>query len=157
MFEEATKLKLRFTTARGNISVEDVWDLPLLNSEISLDNLAKFLYQELEDEGKKSFVVKKNKVSHILELKFNIVKHIIQVRLDEIEEKELLAENKAKKDKILGILSDKEDESLRDMSESKLKKMVKDLQALQYVFQHALVCAEILRHFYLKGINNEFI
>ena len=127
MFEEATKMKLRFSTPRGNISVEDVWDLPLLNNVISLDNLAKNLYQEIKEDGKKSFVVKKSKVSHILELKFNIVKHIIQVRLDEIEEKELLAENKAKKDKILGILSDKEDEGLRDMSASELKKMVKKL------------------------------
>ncbi len=41
MFEEASKLKLRFETTRGLVAVEDLWDIPLIgNNGFSLDILA---------------------------------------------------------------------------------------------------------------------
>ena len=66
MFEKASRMKLRFNTQRGVLSVEDLWDLPL----IQLDNIAKHIIdvklQEQEDRLLES--EKKAKRQKILDL-----------------------------------------------------------------------------------------
>lgn len=127
-FEEASRLKLRYETNRGNITTEDVWDLPLTSGTgVSLDDLAKELNKKVKESEEESFVVQKSKSNIVLDLKFSIVKHIIKVRLAEIEQKENEALNKAKKDKLIDIIGEKEDEGLKNKSISELKKMVKKL------------------------------
>ena len=40
IFKQATKLKLRFSSVRGDLTVEDLWDLPLTSkSNLSLDGV----------------------------------------------------------------------------------------------------------------------
>ena len=119
-------MKLRFETARGQVAVEDLWDMPL-TGKFSLDNLAKSLNRSVKEGGEESFVVKKSPKDRILDLRFSIVKRIIKVKLDDIEAKEETLTNRAKKDKILNILEDKEDESLRGMSTKDLKRLAKKL------------------------------
>ena len=51
-FEKASKLKLRFSTNRGELSIEDLWDLSLE----SLDQIAVAIDKALETAGKKSFI-----------------------------------------------------------------------------------------------------
>jgi chemotaxis signal transduction protein len=128
MFEKASRLKLRFGTSRGNITTEDVWDLPLTSPNgACLDDLAKSLNKAVKDSGEESFVVKRNTVNTTLALKFDIVKHIIKVKLEELEARETAAATKAKKEKILNIIADKEDDSLKNTSVDKLKEMLADL------------------------------
>ena len=130
-FEQASRLKLRFETPKGLISVEDLWDLPLTSrtrlSDISLDNLAKSLNKATKESAEESFVVKKSRTNTLLELKFEIVKHVIKVRLEDAERKENALAVKAQKEKILDIIADKEDDSLKGKSVASLKKMIKDL------------------------------
>lgn len=128
MFEKASKLKLRFTTKKGQITVEDLWDLPLTsNLGVNLDDIAKGLNKSVKEAEEESFVVKKSRSNTVLELQFDIVKHVIKVKLDEAAAAKLKAENKAKKDKILNILADKEDEELKESSKKQLKKMLSEL------------------------------
>ena len=128
MFEQAAKLKLRYETKRGNISTEDLWDLPLTSTAgVSLDDLAKLLNKAVKDNEEESFVVKKSATNTILDLKFSIVKHVIEERLAEIERKADEAATKARKDKILGIIADKEDDELKGESIAKLKAMANKL------------------------------
>ena len=86
MFEQATRLKLRFAVGtRVNLTVENLWDLPLTNVKgEDLDNIAIELQEKLST-NEKSFVVQqsKTKETQVNQLKFNIVKHIIDVRLEE--------------------------------------------------------------------------
>ena len=128
LFEEASKLKLRFETERGRISTEDLWDLPLSKDHgLSLDNLAKALNSKLKEESEESFVIPKSKESSILSLQFELVKHVIKVKIEERDAKEQALKKKAKKKRIREIIADKEDESLKSLSEDQLRKMLDDL------------------------------
>lgn len=128
MFEEASKLKLRFQTSVGVLSVEDLWDLPLVSQGISLDNLAKLLNKAVKESEEKSFVVKKSTMNITLGLKFDIVKHIIKVKLEEAEASEKKEINKAKKEKILELLAKKKDDALEEKSEDELKELLEELE-----------------------------
>lgn len=86
MFEQATRLKLRFAVGtRVNLTVENLWDLPLTNVKgEDLDHIAIELQEKLST-NEKSFVVQqsKTKETQLNQLKFDIVKYIIDVRLEE--------------------------------------------------------------------------
>ena len=129
LFEKASKLKLRFPIPKGEVTVEDVWDLPLTSTRgPSLNMLAKKLNRLSKDAEEESFVEEiKSKANTILELKFNIVKHIIEVKLKRRKAREDTALRKDKKEKLLGIIADKEMEGLKATSLSDLQKMVEDL------------------------------
>ncbi len=126
LFEKAAKLKLRFTTIRGQITTEDLFDMPL-TGEFSLNSLAQDLNRKVKASAEESFVVKKNKADVVLELKFEIVKRVIEVGLDAVDKAKNAASNKIQKENILGIIADKENEDLKGESITKLKKMVKKL------------------------------
>jgi len=128
MFEEATRLKLRFDTANGQLSVEDLWDIPLTGRRLSLDNIAKDLHKQLKEQEETSFVSKKPSKSARLELKFNIVKHIIDVKLAEREAAEQRQVNEERKRRIQEAIANKEDENLQGMSLDELKKELEQLQ-----------------------------
>lgn len=128
LFEQASKMKLRIETDRGNISVEDLWDLPLIaNTGLNLDDIAKDLNRDLKESAEESFVVKKNKVNDVLELKLSIVKRIIEVKLADVEKKKNAAEIKAKKEMILEIIGDKEIDALKGKSKAVLTKLYNEL------------------------------
>lgn len=127
MFEKASRLKLRFETTKGSISVEDLWDISLVGKSLCLDNIAKLLFRKLKASDVESFVLKSPKADDLLKLRFDIVKYVIDVRLKEAELAEQAKTRKEKKQKILAIMADKEDQTLRDASLEDLKKMLEDL------------------------------
>ena len=129
MFEKASRLKLRFSTALGNATIEDLWDMPLISRKAgaSLDDLAKSLNRSIKDGEEESFVTQKSAANTVLSLKFDIVKHVIKVKLEEAEASEKATEIKAKKEKILSIIADKEDEALKGKSATELKELLSGL------------------------------
>ena len=86
IFEKASRLKLRFNVgSRLNLTVENLWDLPLIHTKgEDLDHIAIELQEQLSS-NEKSFVVQqsKTKETQVNQLKFDIVKYIIDVRLEE--------------------------------------------------------------------------
>ena len=128
MFEQASRLKLRFDTSLGKLTIEDLWDLPLSSRKgASLDNVAISLSNKVKDEVETSFVKKRDKANARLELKFNLVKHIIEVRLAEIDKAEQSAVAKTKRDAIDTILLEKEADALKGMSVEDLEKLKAEL------------------------------
>lgn len=128
MFEKASRLKLRFETEAGLLNVEDLWDLHLKHPHnVDLDDIAKTLSQATKESSEESFVEEKSGADDRLQLAFDLVKHVISVRLKERKEKENAAAAKAKKNKILEILEDKEHEELKGKSSDELKEMIADL------------------------------
>ena len=128
MFEKASRMKLRFNTPVGMISVEDLWDLPLISKagHTNLDDLARDLSKRVA-ETEESFVEKPAPKDVKTNLGFEIVKHIIGIRLEERDKAKAALAKKVKKAKILEILASKEDNAMQDMSEDDLKKMLEEL------------------------------
>lgn len=114
MFEQASRIKLRFDTAVGVLNVEDLWDLPLTSSRgISLDDIARSAHRQIKGAETESFVVKTTSANATLQLSFDIVKHIIDVKLAEKEAALAASANREKKQRILAIIADKKDEQLK--------------------------------------------
>ena len=124
LFETASRQKLRFTTAKGLLPTEDLWDLPLLTT---LNELAKSLSKQVKEAGEESFIEVKSSANEKLETMFEIVKHIIKVKLAERETLKVAKENATKKAQILELINQKKNESLASMPVEELEKMLADL------------------------------
>lgn len=128
MFALAAKKKLRFTTSKGDISVEDLWDLPLTaeGSRPNLDDIAKKLYKELKSGEEISFVAPKAAESKLaqVQVKFDIVKYVIDVRLAEAEAAKKAKDTRAKNQRILELLAQKDDAELAAKSREELMEML---------------------------------
>ncbi len=127
IFEKATRLKLRFPTTKGLISVEDVWDLPLTSQQkVSLDSLARDTNRELRETQEESFV-KPTPANDKLQLRMDILKHVIKVRMDENQAKQDALAKEQKKAKLKELIQRKKDEALDSLSLDELEKQLADL------------------------------
>jgi hypothetical protein len=112
MFENASRLKLRFKTSVGQLSTEDLWDLSLPG----LDNLAKSLNKEIKEASEESFIKTRTRANEILDLKFELVKHVIKVKLEEAEARKIQAQNKVERERLLALKDKKLGEALDSLS-----------------------------------------
>jgi len=124
-FEKASRLKLRFDTSKGLLDVEDLWDLPLTSlRSLSLDDVAKGLYRELQELQTPSFVNAKDNRDTVTQLRFDIVQRVIKIRLFERDKAEEQRVKQEKKQQILALISQKESEQLAGQSLEDLRKLV---------------------------------
>lgn len=119
-FKLASKEKLRVETKKGNLSVEQLWDLPIPE----LDELAVSLESQHQESAKKSFVVKKTSKDKIVKLKFDIVLEILNTKVAEQEAATEAVEKKQRNAKILQLIAEKQDESLKGKSIKQLEEML---------------------------------
>lgn len=122
MFEKAVKGKYRFPY-KGQIAVEDLYDLPLG----SLDTVFKTLNAEVKKTDEESLLQTKSEEDDILATKIEIVKYIFNEKLEEKKNRQETAERKEKKQKIMQIIATKQDEALRNASVEDLQKMLGEL------------------------------
>lgn len=119
IFEQASRLKLRFSTDRGDIDTEQVWGLPLSSTvgKLNLDDLARGLHQSLSTQTM-SFVGASvvSKEAELNTLRLEIVKHIIAVRMAENQAKLVQAAKADRKAKIMEIIARKQDAALEGKS-----------------------------------------
>ena len=128
MYKKASKMKLRFETNKGQLTAEDLWDIPLTSARgVSLDGIAKAVNRNLKNSEEESFVAAASKASAELQLKLEILKDVIATKITENSAAKSVVLNKAKKEQILGIIAKKQDEGLESMSEDDLKKMLETL------------------------------
>lgn len=128
LFEQASRLKIRFASEQGLLCADDLWDVPLTARRgANLDDIARGLFKELQETANISFVETAQKANTTTQLKFDLVKHIIDVRLAEAEVARSAAANKEKKQRILAIIEHKENEALGQTSIEDLKKMIEGI------------------------------
>jgi len=130
LFEYATRNKLRFKSTRGEITVEDLWDVPLRSKDdFNLNSIAKAASKAWKDISEESFVETAKTTQHTrLELALDVVKYVIETKLAEEAAAQKRAENKLEKEKLLKILAEKQDGKLSELSERELKKRIAELE-----------------------------
>lgn len=121
MYKQASKQKLRIATNKGNLTVEQLWDLSLTD----LDALAVSLETAYNESGKKSFLVKKSVKDKDTKLVFDIVLDILQTKVEEADAAKEAKETKEHNQKILSLIAEKQDEALKGKSLKELEKMLK--------------------------------
>ncbi|MDA3834593.1 MAG: hypothetical protein PF495_14505 [Spirochaetales bacterium] len=125
MFKEATKLSLRFKTAKGLATTEDLWDLPLVSQAgPNLDDIYKSLNKEIKDSGEESIIIKRKERNTVLHLKFDIVKAVIEEKMADAEAVANAGAIKARNEKILALIARKEDGKMEELDIADLKKLL---------------------------------
>ena len=129
IFEQATRRAIRFESANGDLSVEQLWELPLQSrNQFDLDTVAKTVNRQLNAVTEESFVsVRENPAKETLSLKLEIVKHIISVKLQEAEEARNRANKASEKEKLLRLLDEKQNEALRALTPEEIQERLKAL------------------------------
>lgn len=129
IFEIATRRKMRFDTSKGQLSCEDLWDLPLTSNtgKVNLDDIARNLHSQLKTDANVSFVFKERKSDETTQLGFDIVKHIIDVKLAEAEETRVRRANSEKKQQLLELIANKENQQMAEMPLDELRKLAESL------------------------------
>ena len=127
IFKKASKKKLRFSTNRGVLSVEQLWDL-------SKDEIRQLVIKAREAAKKSSGEVNDSELSFLDspakakatddELRFEILKDIYLTKKSAEEKAQKKAEAKANNKKLLEIIARKQDEALEKKSIKDLEKML---------------------------------
>jgi hypothetical protein len=124
IFEQASRQALRFDSPVGDLTTEQLWDLPLTSKtgRPHLDGLARALHSELKSLEEISFIdTKPDPRKAGLELRFAIVKHIIDVKLAERDTAKKAVEDAEKRQRLMAALAAKQDAALTTMSEDEIK------------------------------------
>lgn len=115
MYLKAAQQKLRFATPQGNLSVEDLLDLPLQSTKenrANLDDIARQLHKIQKDEGEvASFVDDTRAQDSRAALAFAVVLDVIRIRKEENAAKVQLAANAARKQQIMALIENKRNEA----------------------------------------------
>ena len=122
IFEAASKNKYRYPY-KGMITTEDLWDL----TQAQLDVIYKALNKGVSEAQVSSLMCKVTEVDAELLNKIEIVKYIFNAKEAEAEARKNDAAKHAKKQRILDILAQKQEDALQNMSEDELKKMLDEL------------------------------
>jgi len=123
IFEVANSKKFRFNF-KGLISTEDLFDLSVKD----LDSIFKTLNSQLKQTREESLLEVKSTEDQILDIKINIVKHIFNLKQEEETKRIKAKENKEKKQKLMEILANKEDQDLLNKSKEDIQKMLNELE-----------------------------
>lgn len=118
LFLMATRKKYRFPY-RGSVSVEDLWDIGMT----ALDDVYKSLNREVKRQVEDS-LLSETVGDAELQNKLEIVKYVFATKRAEAQAREEEAKNAEKRKRILEVLAQKQDESLKNMSEEELRKLL---------------------------------
>lgn len=123
LFEMATRNKMRFPSTKGELSVEDLWDL----SDKDLDVVYKNLKDQEVKSSEESLLDDAN-VDPKLMAAIGIVRYIFTTkRKEKLAEKERINKKQTQK-KYIDALSKKQDEAIEKMSEAELRAMIDSLE-----------------------------
>lgn len=125
IFEQSSRLKLRFQTNKGLLATEDLWDLSLP----ILDTLAKAVNKEVQADQEQSFIpTATTKVNKVYQLQLDVLKHIILVKVEEDNKKKERAARKAEREHLNELLANKQMEALQSLTPDQIRERLKALE-----------------------------
>ncbi|MBR3155970.1 MAG: hypothetical protein IKF13_04045 [Methanobrevibacter sp.] len=128
MWIEALSKKVRFEF-KGLISIEDLFDLSLKDLDEIYRNLKKQMdeYKQYSEDSLLDENTEKDETYEELQLKIDIVTAVFNHIKKQQEELQRKIDIQNQRDKILGIIADKENEELSNKSISELKEILNNL------------------------------
>ena len=129
LFLQATREKFRFQSNKGDLSVEQLWDMPLTSrTGFDLDTVAKAVNSDLKGANEESFVnTTNNPAVSRLQNKLEVVKAIIEIKLAEAEVAKKRAEKAAERQRLMEVLHSKKDQELQGLSVEEIEKRLAQL------------------------------
>ena len=129
LFLQATREKFRFESSKGDLSVEQLWDLPLTSrTGFDLDTVAKAVNANLKSSNEESFVnVSNNPAVSRLQAQLEVVKAIIEVKLVQAEAAKKRAEKTAERQRLMEVLHSKKDQELQGLSVEEIERRLSQL------------------------------
>jgi len=125
IFEQATRLSLRFPCTKGNLSTEDIWNLPL----DYLDSLGMNYKNNLEaTKGKSLRKLTNTPVNSLDELRLSIIQHVIETKEAEEIRVSTLATLREQLSNIQELRYKKEQDSLSQLPLEELDKLISDIK-----------------------------
>ena len=130
MFERAARCGLRFNSSKGEITTEDLFDLPLeaTGNRLSLDQVAREVYKELKSYDEVSFVQTKPEPRRVsLELQMEIVKHVTESKKADLAAVETRAKKAELRRQLTEALAAKQGEELKGLTVEQIQTKLADL------------------------------
>lgn len=123
LFVIAARKKFRFQSAKGFLTVEDLWDLSLA----ALDRIAVDLDEKITKLGRKSFIGRKTESDTEVTQQLDVVKFVIETKMAENELAKVRADKLAQKAFLTGLLEKKKTEQLEGLSVEEIQKQLDQL------------------------------
>lgn len=131
VFQVAAQKKYRFATHQGNLSTEDLFDLPLISSKFGktdLNNVAISISRSLKELSEESFVeARPNPIKAELETKLEIVKAVIGVKQLEAAAAKAAADKQQKLAALYRALDDARGRELASSTTEDLQRQIEEL------------------------------
>lgn len=130
IFEYTTRNKLRFASVRGELSIEQLWDVQLRSKDgFDLNTIAKTANKALKEVVEESFVESTSTPERTRrELTLEVIKHVIVVKVSEEESAKTRVAKRQEKEKLLSILAEKQAGVLSTLSAEELQKRIAALE-----------------------------
>ena len=123
MYKKALRTKLRFSTSKGKLTTEDLFDLSLTD----LNNIAIALDKKLSETPRKSFISDIAPDTAEDELRLSILKDVITTKLIEKNNAQEAKAKAAEKAQLAEILHRKKNQALENLSIEELEAKLKEL------------------------------
>ena len=128
MYKKAAKLKLRFNSSKGLLTVEQLFDLTMPELSSLIKKVNTDLKKEVRVDDDLAFLEGKDETESLNSLKFDILKDVYLTKKQEREEAATDQEKKATRQKIAEIIAKKKDEALENLSIEELERRLKDVE-----------------------------
>lgn len=130
IFEKAVRNKFRFASVQGDLTTEDLFDLPIettKNNRASLYNVGQTLYTSLKSLQEDSFMPTQSTESSDVEYALEVVKYVISVKEEENAAAKSTRDNQALRAKLIEAKARKQEDSLLNMSEEDIDAKLAEL------------------------------